>query len=31
LLFHNAARADQIFVTNVGTRTIGEYTTAGLQ
>jgi hypothetical protein len=29
LLFHNAARADLIFVTNYGNGTIGEYTTAG--
>src|SRR5690242_1244578 len=26
---HNAARADQIFLANVGNGTIGEYTTAG--
>ena len=29
LLSQNAARADQIFVTNPGVGTIGEYTTAG--
>src|SRR3954468_11606059 len=29
LLSHNAARADQIFVTNLSSDTIGEYTTAG--